>query len=366
MTADQSRRDKFRDFAGHAMRFAETGKINSALASYEYANLINPYGGSLGSYVALLRHSIGDIVGDYVEAVPPTEDGVISFYLPYPTIEALAPAGLEKTEVPSDLASNIKSCVDTFDPAYHAENIREDREHVMFLSTGRVGTVSLLHLFSDTNFMPYHTYWWHYATPMMWLMMTALLKGGGWDDAGNTWAVCRAAEWLGPKPMMGLNHFDTIFAPVFASLHKRAKFVYLKRNPEDSFKSMHCKEQFQDNQLRSLYVDLGECFTFYRDQEMTTPERIAWFLKFTDTFCKAFGSVVSPERYIEIEVEKLWAKDEDEIKKLLSFTGSDVTVETAVKHFETKINEKKHKDVVPLEPGLTEFRKAWHDKHSPS
>ncbi len=350
----------FGNLIGGAWGLAQDGHYKSALSGYRLAEKINPFGGSLSPEHAILRHRSGEANGGCIESIDPTEDSILSFLIETHFLEL---PGLVKIKMPvidgKKLEKNIKTLLNRLEiPDYHYDNIKEKRPHVMVLSTGRCGTVSLLKLLKRSNFTPYHTYWWQLDSPGMWWMQAAIMHGKGWREPAEHWLKARAAEWLGPKPMMGLNHMDTIFTPVFAKVHPKSKFVHLYRSPEDVFKSFYCKNQFLNNQLMPFAGNVDDGFVI---QHIDVPlvHRIAWFIKFTDTFVKAFGRVMGPDRFLEISAEKLFSSDRDEIKKLLDFTNCGVSVDDALEHYKTKINEKKHKDVVPLEPGLTEFREVF-------
>lgn len=177
-----------------------------------------------------------------------------------------------------------------------------------------------------------------------WEMMCRLVEGN-YDDlrAATEWTCCRAAEWLGEKPMIGLNHADTIFALVFAAIHKEARFVYLHRDRERVFNSFYRKNQWGGGyyHFRQVLYDFNKRYEFYVPS-IELAEGIAWHIDFTDVFSRAFGRVMG-DRWIEISSDRLFAQDREEVAKLLEFVGSDIDLDVAVEHFATKINEKRHK-----------------------
>jgi hypothetical protein len=162
-------------------------------------------------------------------------------------------------------------------------------------------------------------------------------------DAAATWASTRAAEWLGEKPMIGLNHADTVFAPVFAAIHEKSKFVYLRRDPEKVFKSFYAKNQWQrgSNCFRPVLFDFSEGYAFDLPG-FDEISGIRYHIRQTEQFSRAFGRVMG-DRWIEISADRLFGQDTEEIAKLLEFTGSDIPLEDAVEHFKTPINVKAHK-----------------------
>ena len=355
--------DTFSKFFGSAWNMAEAGHYKTALESYKIAEQVNPFGdGTIGPGPSILRHVKGKSNGVCVKAVTPTEDKVVFLSVMVPHLELPGYANRPMPKIDGEqLEKNIRLFLDwPFDAGHHGENITEDREHIFTLSAGRSGTMSLMHLLKDSNLEPHHAYWWQIIADGMWWMLAAVLEGNrkAFQEVATHWMPSRAAEWLGPKPMWGLNHMDTIFAPVFSNLHKKSKFVYLNRNSEDVFKSIYGKNQFHMNQLMPFVWSLADGFIIHHlDLELW--DRIAWFIKFTEEFSRAFGRAIGPDRFLEISAEKLFSQDREEIRKLLDFTNSDVSVYAAMEHYKTKINEKKHKAIVPLEPGLTEFREVF-------
>jgi hypothetical protein len=81
----------------------------------------------------------------------------------------------------------------------------------------------------------------------------------------------------------------------------------------------------------------------WRRTEDSVPNCLAWYLNFTETFARAMGRVVGPERFIEVSSDKLFAQDREEIGRLLAFTEADISIHDAVEHFGTKINSKDHR-----------------------
>lgn len=301
---------------------------------------------TLNASLSILRHNVGKGSGTVVP-VTPTEDRVVSFFLsPYSQPDE----NNHRHELGPIAEDHIRQFIENIEPGHHRENIRAEREHVMVLSTGRCGTMSLYKLFDESNLTPYHTYWFM-VHPCTRLEMMARLFAGNLDSlhAPAEWASTRAAEWLGDKPMIGLNHSDTIFAPVFAAIHPKAKFIYLRREPEDVFKSFYTKKQWNGgaNHFHPLSYDFDGGYRF-SIPEGSVIDGIKWHIDYTEIFSRTFGKVVE-DRFIEISADSLFAQDEREIRKLLDFTGSDVTLEKAKEHFSHKINEKKDRLEVPTE-----------------
>ena len=157
-------------------QLAKRGFSEDAFRAYLIAEYVAPYvwgetepPARFGAHVSLLRHCIGKPEGDFTKAFPPTEWGVVTQYTPDFSSVTLADStdGLDPITLdPNTLARNIGKLISEFAPGIHRKNITEDREHVMVMSTGRCGTVSLYRLFVASNLTSHHTYWWHVSLPL--------------------------------------------------------------------------------------------------------------------------------------------------------------------------------------------------------
>lgn len=336
----------------------EGGRPDEARCAHTLAEAVRPFGGHIAPGLEVLRHASGTPDGDTSWAPVATERGSPMMM----RIEGCAyqDETCDKLLVfdQTKLALHCKQIIETFDPLHHRLNASAEQPHVMVLSTGRCGTVSLWHLFKDSNLEPHHSYWWSIHWASLWWMQAALCEGASWKVPAEVWAKTRAAEWLGPKPMLGCSHLDTIFAPVFAAIHPNARFIYLHRNPADVFRSYYSKDQWSVMQLAPfVYRISDEEFSFHQ-REMDVVDKIAHLITFTETFARAFGSLMG-DRFIEISADKLFAQDEVEIARLLAFTGSDIRLDQAVAHYGIKINEKESRDVRNSDEAVGRFRQAY-------
>lgn len=286
------------------------------------------------------------VVSNMLPAPPEfTETVVPGYYLAEATLESTGT--IETLYSIEGLEQTIAKFIDEFNPGFHRANITADLPHVMVLSTGRCGTVSLYRLLQGSNVIPYHAYWLNISLSERWEMMCRLIAGEyqGGVLVYQNWLATRAAEWLDAisqnRPMVALNHTDTIFAPIFAALHPRAKFIWLRRNKEATRKSFIDKHQSLGelgNQLRPLFYDMNPFR--WRRTEHSKAECIDWHLQFTEDFCTAFGRVCN---MITIDAESLFHQDSGAIKNMLDFMGADIEIEKAIKHYETPINVKEAK-----------------------
>jgi hypothetical protein len=333
-------------FVASAWRHSRNGDVGAALAAYRMAERMLP-SGSLNPELSILRHNVGSAEGG-ITAISPTEDRVISFFMSETTIESPTNDGMIYPIIDGAvLEQHIRTFIKRFRPDVHWKNITRELPHTLFLSTGRCGTVSIFQLLQGGQSIPHHTYWWTLPPSSRWEMMCRLLSGRlNTLDAPKTWAETRAAEWLSAisqgRPMIGLNHLDTIFAPAFATVHRRSRFVYLRREPGAVFESFYGKNQWQESQLRAVEYAFDPEFRFRR-LPYDLPTNIAWYFHLTQEFARAMGRVVGPDRYMEISSDRLFAQDEAEIGKLIEFTSSGLFLPDATAHFGKKINEKAHK-----------------------
>lgn len=327
---------------------ADECKYGAAWLAYKIADDLLPYG-AFDADLSLLRHRKGSARGLVVNR-PSTEDRVYCIHIRDELSPEQTNNGMQRTEIDADsLERNIARFMSEFDPGFHRANITRDLPHVLVMSTGRCGTMSVYQLLEGSNVVPYHTYWWQNSMTARIEMMCRLISGvfRPAEPIFREWLMTRAAEWLGcisnNRVMIGLNHMDTIAAPAFMAVHPKAKLVHLRRNPKDVFKSFYSKGQWLGNQLCPLDYSFDPFFKYhvYAQSEVDV---LKWYIRFTDAFARAAGRVMG-NRYIEISSDKLFAQDESEIGTLIDFIGADIPIREATEHFGTKINEKAHKVV---------------------
>lgn len=340
------------------------GRIGPARIAYGVADSLMTRG-SMNPELSLLRHSQGVVSEPALMAGhPASEDQVLTIYLPE-FVESEEPNDAFAPMKISGMQDNIRAFMGGFDPGLHRHNITKQLPHVMVMSTGRCGTMSLFRLFKDCNLVPYHSYWWQIGMAAKWEAMCRLSANKHSNIPFRDWCATRAAEWLGcismNRPMIGLNHWDTIFAPAFAALHTESKFVYLHRDPVAIFNSFYNKKQYlPDNQLRPLDYTLDPDFRFSKPP-LGIIQLTAWYIRFTEVFCREFGAVMG-DRFMEVRAESLFEQDMDAIEGLLDFVAANVSPAEAHHHFATRINAKDHKkrfNEQEMEEGRAEFAQAY-------
>jgi hypothetical protein len=357
--------------AVHAFNASSEGDLEEAYIAYDIIDQVLPEG-HFSARLSILRHASGPLPdAEMVIPIEATEDEVVSRSIEH-GIESVEydPAMCFTWTIPGGLERNIRSFMDTFDPRFHRQNITKELPHVMVMSTGRCGTMSLYKLLKDSNLLPYHTYWWHVSGGARQKVMCRIMSGrfDGPLYGFREFLSMRAAEWLGAmannRAMIGLNHMDTVFAPAFATMHPLSRFVYLKRNRLDLFNSFCGKSQWSRSQVNPCFYSFDPEFRFCYDDALSVPEQIAWYFHFTEEFSRAMGRVMG-NRWLEVSSDKLFAQDRDEIARLLDFIGSDIPLDVAIKHFATKINAKDHKAKDIPEEALESFNNAmkiWESK----
>lgn len=228
------------------------------------------------------------------------------------------------------------------DLGHHPQNISVDLEHVLVLSTGRCGTNSLFRLFRDSHYAPHHLYLWTPDGGLIREMMCRLI-GGNFDDqtAVDVFLQCRSAEWLSAinegKPVISVNHFDTIFAPVWAKIHKKSKFIYLRRSPTKVVQSYYKKSLLSAHSLCPVHYEFPYKWKFIPCNVISL---LYWLVSFTEDFARNFGRIMG-DRFIEISSDKLFSQDEKEIDRLLEFVNAGIDSKFAKEHFGVPYNARK-------------------------
>ncbi|KKL12689.1 hypothetical protein LCGC14_2533230, partial [marine sediment metagenome] len=138
---------------------AEIRDFDAASLAYNIVDAIIPEG-RMGADISLLRHTTGPVSG-YVEAIEATENIVWSVWLTSDVRQSPSSEGMARI-LGADLGKNIQSLMDWVNPGFHRNNIDEDRPHVIVMSTGRCGTMSLFRLLQNDGVLrPHHSYWFN-------------------------------------------------------------------------------------------------------------------------------------------------------------------------------------------------------------
>ena len=364
-------RKEWSDMAALGWNHAGHGRFAEALECYETADDIASIGkpvwgdAAMNPRLNLLRHAVGSSPG-YVQIPGPTEDVVIGASFDHYTKESDSNEGMTAPTLDFDFSEY------SYDAGFHLDNIKEELPHLQVLSTGRCGTVSLYKLLARTQYIPYHSYYFT-VSPIDRFEMLARHMAKNYEHSNLSWVMTRAAEWIGAinlgRPMAAMVHTDTVFAPTFAQIHPKSKFIYLHRDPEKIFASFYNKAQWNLSQIAPLYYAFDPDFRFRLQYHGTddiapefTPENmakvLAWYIRFTEKFALAFGSTLG-DRFTMLSADNLFNQDEDEIQKLIDFTEIDLPKSEVMDHFAHKYNEKAHKIKNDSSEGLDVFRGTY-------
>ena len=345
---------------------SESGDIEAAYREYEKADEIMADGGyncRMNPELQLLRHRVGTATGT-LNPYPPNEEQVVSIQWCTGATEADSADGMHLTEINADNMKAAISYIAGGDAGFHRENISQDLSHIQVLSTGRVGSVGLFRLLERSQHVPYHSFFYQVPVEMRYQAVCQLSLGV--MDASTPWGFwlkTRAAEWLSAinqgKTMVGLNHLDTVFAPVFAAVHPLARFVTLRRDPVKVFESLFSKNQWSATQVCPLYYSFSPFK--YRSTGWDVPVQIAWYIRFTEVFCEAMRETL-PGKVRMLDADKLFLQDHQESEYLRDIFELDMSVAEIQRHYAIPINAKRHKatmDEIQLAPAREQFIDAY-------
>lgn len=245
--------------------------------------------------------------------------------------------------------------------------------HLMVMGTGRCGTVSLAALLAKAGYLTYHQCHFNVDTSSIYSQMINIESGLNEGIArrnSDIWLATRRAELIGAdesgRPAALTGHLDTIWAPGMVFAADNSRFIYLHRDPVKIFESFYSKGQWSDNQICPIAYTMEPPYEWQR-VSMDLPAKIAWYIRYTERFCRAFGSWLEEydgDRFIEISADKLFAGDVHEIERLRTFAELDISMRDAVKHYERPLNAKLHKINITqpaLEAGREAFLKAYEN-----
>ena len=229
---------------------------------------------------------------------------------------------------------------------------------ISVLSTGRVGTTALQTLAGQSGrIQPYHYLSQHIASGDRNHLLYRLIDGSA-DDAFLDRFIARYLTFRlaelhhshrsGRRPMI-VNHLDTLYTPILAAAFPGSTFIHAYRDPAATLISLAYKNQFQFAQLRHLKYDPtypSGLFLHARDDRLTLEQECAWYMHLTDQYARALGGILPENRFLDLNMEDLFAGDEDRTAAFIDFLGDpDLTLDHCLKTFSRKINEKSHRTV---------------------
>jgi len=235
----------------------------------------------------------------------------------------------------------------------------EENDPVQILSTGRCGTIGFYKLLCRSkNVLPYHTLGWQLIPSDRNHMLYRILEGTFdrniiirifTDYLENRISEIMYAYRLGRTPVI-INHWDTIFSPLWSVIFPDSHFLHVFRSDEKVFESLYTKNQFQNEQLHYCQFDAsfpkGQFLLSY--DERSIEEEIAWYLYITREFASAFREVLGVERTASLASENIFKarqEDYDLLQKMIPL--NDLTYEDYCEHYSKPINSKLEKQQTP-------------------
>ncbi|MFQ3190188.1 MAG: tetratricopeptide (TPR) repeat protein [Paraglaciecola sp.] len=229
-------------------------------------------------------------------------------------------------------------------------------DFVQVMSTGRCGTLALYQFLKKSDqVIPFHTMQAQLIAPDRNHILYRILSGKFDKKVIATiltsYLQNRVAEicyaYTKQCTPIIINHWDTIFAPFLAELFPRSKFLHIWRADENVFKSIHGKNQFQNEQLRHCWFDSdfsqGQ-FSCFFDTTLTIQQQVSWYLFFTREYSLAFKNTLASERMHSIKSEDLFKGNIDKFTILKSLMPiDDMTEDQFIASFAKPINQKQDK-----------------------
>ena len=114
------------------------------------------------------------------------------------------------------------------------------------------------------------------------------------------------------------NQCLTFFAPVIASLFKKAKFIHMIRHPGNFVRSAVRKGWHRNDTIwESGRVKMSDQNQWNKLDQI---EKLSWVWNITNLFIKNFFKQIKPERVISFKIEDI-SENNDTLKSLFSFIG---------------------------------------------
>ncbi|MCW8970256.1 MAG: sulfotransferase [Rhodospirillales bacterium] len=231
---------------------------------------------------------------------------------------------------------------------------------VLVLSTGRCGTEGMDHaLETSGKIVPHHTMPWRMMpgdrNHILYRLLTGKLAAEPLEGIFTTYLECRTAEMMHAysqdKTPAFINHWDTIFAPLLATVFPESRFIYLHRDETPVMKSILGKSQWRNRQLQYWRFDSAfpeGRFVFDEAPGIPLEANIAWYLHVTKTFANAFSRTIHKQRFAAIKAEKLFCREGKEIARLLDFLPQNASSEEhLMESFKEKRNDKSSLNEIP-------------------
>jgi len=283
---------------------------------------------------------MGKMNEDYIVALTWTDD-------PPESYENIPPVGLPSV---LELVEYIERVKDLLSNTYHRRNVKNELQHLQVISPGRSGSVAMYDLFRDTHYVPYHTHVFNPPAVDNIQQMYSLITNQPNNKVILSWVAMRAAEWCGAslagRPEANFNHLDSVYAPVYAAMHPESRFIWLKRNPVDVFKSFWTKNQWNREQIGPIHADMNDGVFRWHRAHVSKFYEMAWYIRFHEVLAEAMGCALE-DRLVTIQAEDLFSGRAAVLLKSFA-SGITKSVDEIKEHYRVPINEKKHKATTEL------------------
>lgn len=204
---------------------------------------------------------------------------------------------------------------------------------VFVLSTGRVGSQTLAHLYMQAK----NVFAYHEAEPQLFgLSASAYMVGDASTDNEKLAQVLRQGFLTARKDLLDLSlhcgkgyvetgPHNTFLAPIILSLYPTAKFIHLVRSPKDVVKSGMRRNWYNGHHYDSVRILPQEGSPYEQIwQEMDAIERNIWLWAETNHWITNFLSTLPDSQRITLRSEDIFNGQEDTIQDLYKFIGSDM------------------------------------------
>lgn len=204
---------------------------------------------------------------------------------------------------------------------------------VFVLSTGRVGSKTLAHLFMKAN----NVFAYHEAEPQLFglsALAYSLKVTQNLED--KLVQVFQQGFLTARKDLLDLSLYcgrgyvetgphATFLAPIILTLYHTAKFIFLVRSPKDVVRSGIRRKWYSGHHYDSGRIQPREGSPFRQTwQDMDPIERNIWLWAETNRWIKDFLSTLPDSQHITIRSEDIFNGQEDSIQALYDFIGSEM------------------------------------------
>ena len=280
-------------------------------------------------------------------------------------IQLLSLPGLKRLS----FEENIKSFADMVVTAAQQESVKiilaninavrntfaqECKDPIQVISSGRAGTTALFDLLAKTtNLEPFHSFTMQ-TTPMERVELLTRIRSGDFNQnyvniITSQYLKIRSSEiiyaYRNNKTPVIINHWDSIFSLVTASLFPKARLLYLERDTQNCVNSFIGKLQWQYAQLMDVpyaILEDNDQFIYKIDTDHNIGQKIAWYLFVTKALANGIATILPTQsQFLSLKADDLFKGNENTISSLTKFIGiTDISTKDIALHYKTPINAK--------------------------